>query len=74
MLTKFLKFYSEKFSKFLQEDGWFVFLLLILNLPILIQEFFFGTEIRSFSEKLSNGIVSFYLGAVVILIFSAAVY
>lgn len=59
MLTKFLKFYSEKFSKFLQEDGWLVCILIIFNSTVFIQDFFWGTEIRPFYEILSENIEKF---------------
>lgn len=74
MLKNFLKFYSEKFSEFLKEDGWFVFLLMILNLPIIFQEFFWGTEIRPLAEILSKGITNFYFGVFGILVFSTTIY
>lgn len=73
-LSNFVKCWREKFGNFLKSDGWFFFLLLILNVTIFFQAFVYGSEIRPFQEILINGIKNFYLGAVAILIICAMIY
>ena len=67
VMKKFLKSYKENFSKFMCEDGWFFLPLLFLNFPIFCQPFAYGLGI-------SEGIYSYYFGAVEISIFCQAVY
>lgn len=79
MLTKFLKFYGEKFSKFLQEDGWLVLLLITLNLTPLIQKIFLlftdeVTDIEQIKFPFLDQLITNYFGATVILLFCVLMY
>lgn len=62
----------NKFEKFLREDGWLIFLLLILNSTPIIMAFS-HTEDILFKSLLIDGVIEFYFGAFLILIFCAAV-
>ncbi len=64
-MSNFVKCWGEKFGSFLKSDGWFFFLLLILNLPTIFSDLDYIS---------SKGIRNFYSGAVCILIFSAAIH
>ena len=63
----------DKFEKFLREDGGLIFLLLILNSTPIIIAFSYTGEIL-FKPFLIEGISNFYFGAVMILIFCAAIH
>ncbi len=63
----------DRISNFFKADGWFFFSLIILNLPIFLQEFFYGERIIPDREVLSEGITNFYCGAVGILIICATI-
>ena len=73
-ISNFVKFIGQRGGVLLRSDGWFFFLLLILNLPIFFQVFVYGSEIRPFQEILSDGISCFYSGAVAILIICATIH
>lgn len=62
-LSNFVKCWGEKVGNFLKSDGWFFFLLLILN-----------STIFSGQETLREGIINFYSGAVLILIICAMIH
>lgn len=69
-----LQIYGREFGKLLQADGWFFVTLVILNLPIFLQTFIFGDRLFTFRDLLSRSVANFYTGAVLILIFCAAVH
>lgn len=70
-MSNFVKCWGEKFGNFLKSDGWFFFLLLILNLTIFLQVFFYGLPLL---KTLQIGIKNFYSGAVLILIICAMIH
>jgi len=72
-LSNFVKCWGEKFGNFLKSDGWFFFLLLILNSTIFLQVFFYGERVIPVKEVLSSAITNFYSGAIGILIFCTAI-
>lgn len=72
-ISSFIKIFGEKFSAFLKADGWFFFLLIILNLPIFFQWLIY-LNVVELKYILIVAIVRFYAGAAVILFFCVALY
>lgn len=64
-IRNFVRFTGKWGGVLLRSDGWFFFLLLILNLPTIFSDLDYIS---------SKGIRNFYSGAVCILIFSAAIH
>ena len=70
MIGKISDIVGQRGIIFLREDGWFLVLLMILNLPIFIQEFLF-LKFPS-EEGLKNALPNFWQGACFILLLCVA--
>lgn len=72
-IRNFIRNFADGCSSFLRADGWFFFLLIILNTPVFFQWLVYlnAVELRYI---LTVGFVSFYSGAAIILVFCAAIH
>lgn len=73
VIKKFFNTIGQRGSILLREDGRFFVMLTILNLPIFIQEFFYGGRIIPFNESFSNAMPNFWQGTFFILLFCVAI-
>ncbi len=72
MIGKISDIVGQRGIIFLREDGWFLVLLMILNLPIFIQEFLYFSRIFPSEEGLKNALPNFWQGACFILLLCVA--
>ena len=70
MIGKISDIVGQKGIVFLREDGWFLVLLTILNLPIFIQEFY--SQAFPIEESLKNALPNFWQGLCFILLLCVA--